>query len=224
MGFISLERGGPPEEWPVLRDSWMDPARYPFPFIIETVQGAWTDVVVPGDPKLESACVAAAQRLVDRGAAAVLGNCGFFIRHQDAVAAAVKVPVATSTLLMVPALLRQMPVGRKLAVLTADSKQLTRELLGVDGEGQSRIVIGGIEGGKYMADAVKRPLPPPDGDALRDDVSRCVKRVLEAHPDVAAFLCECTAFPAATPAMRRMTGLPFYDIINLAHITMASIH
>ncbi|GLR92087.1 hypothetical protein GCM10007857_88060 [Bradyrhizobium iriomotense] len=40
-------------------------------------------------------------------------------------------------------------------------------MLGVeDPVERARIVVDGIEGGKYVEDAMKRPLPPPDMDAL----------------------------------------------------------
>jgi hypothetical protein len=225
LGILSLERGGRPEDWPKVSGHVMNPEAYAFTVIFETVEGAWTDVIIPGDPSLEPAFVAAARRLVDRGAAALLGNCGFFIRHQAAVAVAVKVPVVTSTLLMVPSLLRQLPAGGKLAVLTADSRHLPDDLLGLHSRADlARVVVSGIEGGKYLADAMRRPLPAPDIVALENDAMGCVERVRAAYPEVAAFLCECTAFPAVAPIIRKKTRLPVYDIVNVAHITMASVN
>ncbi|WP_346732865.1 aspartate/glutamate racemase family protein [Bradyrhizobium sp. 195] len=155
LGILDLERGLPPDGTPPLSSgSLINPATYEFPVILETVAGAWADVVVPGDPALEVACIAAARRLVERGAVAISSNCGFFIRHQSAVAAAVKVPVAISSLLLVPTLLRQLPPAAKLAVLTADSTHCDKELLGIhDSVEPGRIVIGGIEDGKYFKDA-----------------------------------------------------------------------
>ncbi|XSC42611.1 hypothetical protein ACF1BQ_030315 [Bradyrhizobium sp. RDT10] len=76
--------------------------------------------VVRGDPSLEPAYIAAARRLVERGAIAIHSTCGFAVRYQRAVAAAVNVPVAMSSLLLLPALLRQLPPSAKIAVLTYD--------------------------------------------------------------------------------------------------------
>ncbi|WP_245265843.1 hypothetical protein [Mesorhizobium sp. LNJC394B00] len=118
--------------------SVFNPATFDFPIITETVPEAWADRVIPGDPALEPAYIAAARRLVERGAVAISGDCGFTIRYQAAVASSVKVPVAMSSLLLVPMLLRQLPATAKLAVLTADSTHCGEDLLDVDdpAEGQ----------------------------------------------------------------------------------------
>ncbi|MER9793659.1 hypothetical protein [Mesorhizobium sp. M0213] len=65
----------------------MNPTTFDFPVISQAVAGAWPDQMVPGDPALEPACIAAARRLIERGAIAISSNWGFFIRHQAAVVA-----------------------------------------------------------------------------------------------------------------------------------------
>lgn len=224
LGILDLERGPPGSTLSVLPGSLRNPATFSFPIILETVAGAWADIVIPGDPSLEPACIAAARRLVERGAVAITADCGFFIRHQAAVAAAVNVPVAMSSLLLVPSLLRQLPPAAKLAVLTADSRHCGEDLLGVDDPVErARIVIGGIEGGKYLPQAMRRPLPPTDVAAIEADLADCIARVRAAHPEIAAILFECTAFPLVASSMRHLTKLPIYDITNLGRLTLASV-
>ena len=150
LGILNLERGNLPGTTPPTPrpGSLTSPATFNFPVISETVSGAWADVVIPGDPALEPAYVAAARLLVERGAVAISSNCGFSIRHQAAVAASVNVPVVMSSLLLIPALLRQLPPAGKLAIVTADSRHCDEDLLGVhDPAERSMIVIGGVEGG-----------------------------------------------------------------------------
>lgn len=226
LGILNLERGLPPGE--PLRGprpgSLMNPATHDFPVIAETVEGAWADIVIRGDPRLEAPCVAAAQRLVERGAIAISSNCGFFIRHQAAVAASVKVPVVLSSLLLLPALLRQLPKAAKLAVLTADSTHLGQELLGVDNPAErARIVIGGTEGGELWKNEMMRPPPFTDTVSIENDVTACVDRLRGAHPEIAAILFECTGFPIVAPAVRAFTKLPIYDITTLCRLTIDSI-
>ncbi|WP_204310317.1 hypothetical protein, partial [Enterobacter cloacae] len=57
-------------------------------------------------------------------------TCGFSIRHQPAVAAAIDAPVVMSSLLLLPALLRQLAPSARIAVLTYDSSHCGEELLG----------------------------------------------------------------------------------------------
>ncbi|MER9070626.1 hypothetical protein NKH84_29465 [Mesorhizobium sp. M0902] len=225
LGILNLDCGLPPGATPPapLPGSLRNPATHGLPVIFETVAGAWAGNVIRGDPALEPACIAAARRLVARGAFAITSNCGFFIRHQAAVAAAVNVPVAMSSLLLVPMLLRQMPPAAKLAVVTADSTHFGDDLLGVsDPADRSRVVIGGIEGGKYLQNELMCPPIPTDVADIEEDVAACVARLRVAHADIAAILFECTGFPLVAPAIRRLTKLPVYDVTNLCRMMIAS--
>ncbi|WP_338014014.1 hypothetical protein [Bradyrhizobium canariense] len=204
--------------------SLLNPATHDFPVIAETVTGAWAEIVIRGDRTLEPACITAAERLVERGAVAISSNCGFFIRHQEAVAASVDVPVVTSSLLLLPTLLRQLPKVSKLAVLTADSMHLGEELLGVDDPAdRTRVVIGGIEGGELWHNELKRPPPVTEVASIEKDVAACLSRLRAEHPEIAAILYECTALPLVASAVRSLTKLPVYDITNLCRLTLASI-
>ncbi|WP_404926411.1 hypothetical protein [Mesorhizobium sp. ORM16] len=226
LGILALEYGGSPIEFPPdpRPGSLFNPATFDFPLILETAAGAWADRVISGDPLLESAYVAAARRLVDRGAIAIVGDCGFTIRYQAAIAAAVDVPVAMSSLLLVPMLLRQLPPKGKLAILTADSTNCSEDLFGVDDPAQrARVVIGGVEGGVMWQNATKRPYKNTSVPEIEADVATCVTRLRNAHPDIAAILFECTGFPMVTPAIRRLTGLPIYDTATVFRMTFESV-
>ncbi|TFV36148.1 hypothetical protein E4K65_45895 [Bradyrhizobium niftali] len=129
-----------------------------------------------------------------------------------------------SSLLLVPALLRQLPPAAKLAVITADARHFGQNLVGLDSPAErARVVIGGIEGGKLWQNEMKRPPLPTDAADIERDVAACVARLRDAHPEIAAILFECTAFPLVTPAIRRITGLPIYDIMSLCRMTFASV-
>jgi hypothetical protein len=202
----------------------LNSSTFDFPTITETVAGAWVENVVRGDPALEPAFIAAARRLVEQGASAISSTCGFSIRHQPIVAASVDVPVVMSSLLLLPVLLRQLPRRGKIAVLTYDSTHLSEDLLGVDDPAErARIVIGGIEGGKFWHDELKRPAPPTDVAAIETDVAACIARLRGAHPEIAAILFECAAFPTVASKIRGIARLPVYDITDLCRMTMASI-
>jgi hypothetical protein len=226
LGILNLERQLAPDAppWPVRPGSPLNPATYGFPLILETVEGAWAESVIRGDPSLAPACVAAAKRLVERGAIVVSSNCGFFFRHQAAIAAAVDVPVVTSSLLLLPTLLRQLPDGGKLALLTADSTHFGEDLLALeDPADRSKIVIGGIEGGELLRNELMRPPQITPIPSIEKDVIGCIERLRSAHPSISAILFECTAFPMVAPKIRQMTKLPVYDIATLVRMTLASV-
>ncbi|MBR1164795.1 hypothetical protein JQ569_37135 [Bradyrhizobium elkanii] len=129
-----------------------------------------------------------------------------------------------SSLLLLPTLLRQFPTTAKIAVLTYDSSHCGDELLGVDDPAErARVVVGGIEGGKFWHDELKRPPPPIDVAAMEADVAACIDRLRAAHPEIASILLECAGFPMVATAIRSTVKLPVYDITDLCRMTMASI-
>lgn len=226
LGILNLERGLPSDVTPPMPrpGSMLNPATFDFPIISETVAGAWAENVIRGDPALEPAYIAAARRLVERGAVAISSNCGFSVRHQAAVAASVNVPVVMSSLLLLPALLRQIPTAAKIAVVTADSRHCGEDLLGVENPVErARLVIGGVEGSKLWHNEMKRPPSPTEVADIERDVSACVARLRSGYPEIAVLLFECTAFPLVTPAIRRIARLPIYDITTLCRMTFASV-
>lgn len=110
--------------------SLVNPATFGTPIITEIVEGPLAEVVIRGDAALEGACVAAARRLVDRGASLFAGDCGFLIRHQDAISAAVDVPVITSSLLLIPTLLRQLALAKKVGRVNSRRTAFKRRPVG----------------------------------------------------------------------------------------------
>ena len=91
---------------------------YRMPVRTRVVQGASPQRVVrDGDPALLQPFVEAAQTLVAEGARAITTSCGFLLRWQAELQAAVPVPVWTSSLLLLPGL-------RRPGVVTVDAAAL----------------------------------------------------------------------------------------------------
>ncbi|RZF24219.1 hypothetical protein EVC45_39985 [Paraburkholderia sp. UYCP14C] len=226
LGILDLDCGSPadvksplPPKGSLLRSDTFD-----LPVITEVVEGAWADAVMRGDPELEPAYVAAARRLVERGAVVISSNCGGAIRYQAALAAAVDVPVITSGMFLLPLLLRQLPSTKKIGILTLNSKAFTDDLLGLDDLSQrERIVIGGVEGGEFAENESASPPRATDLLVMEREVAECATRLRSAHPDIGAFLFSCTLFPPVAPMVRRTTRLPVYDIATVCRMILQSI-
>lgn len=225
LGILGLEFAiapgvAPP---PAREGSLFHPVSFDIPTISETVTGAWAENVIRGDPALEPAFIAAARRLEERGALAITADCGYSLRHQAAVAASVKVPVALSSLLLAPSLLRQLPKSAKLAVIAADSTQLSHDLLGIDDTDRARVVIGGIEGGTFWRNEMEKPSPVTEMADIATEVDACIRELLQQNTEIAAILFECTGFALVTKEIRRTTPLPIYDILSLNRMVIASL-
>ncbi|MET4022081.1 hypothetical protein [Bradyrhizobium sp. S3.2.12] len=209
------------------QDAWFDPgitesSRYAAPPKLRRIPGAWTNKIVPGDPALEGEFVKGAQELVRDGANAITSNCGFTIRFQQAIAKAVDVPVATSSLLLLPMLLASVPADKKIAVLTYDSRYLDAGIMKTLGIADSgRLVIEGLQGTKtydYMSEEDGRL---EVADALYD-TDAIIER-LGRHRNISAILCECTFFVRVSRRIAHATGLPVYDAALNTSMLMTSL-
>lgn len=201
-----------------------NPATYDFPVRYLPVPGAWTKNVVGTDPGVVTAYIEAARQLEREGVAAISTNCGFTARFQKDVAAAVKIPVALSSLSLVPFMARIIPPGKKLAVVTYDAKQLVE--LHFNGAGWSMkdtpAVIAGIEGSESWTEMAK-PDPKFNVAMLERDVLAATRKLLAVNPDVVAIVLECSAFPIVAATVRREIGLPTVDFSTLQRFLMASV-
>src|SRR5262245_62716288 len=76
---------------------------WPFPVLYKVVTGASPRrVVIDAASGLLSSFIEAARELESLGADGITTNCGFLSLYQRELAAAVRVPVATSSLMQVP--------------------------------------------------------------------------------------------------------------------------
>ncbi|TIQ62066.1 MAG: hypothetical protein E5X41_29980 [Mesorhizobium sp.] len=200
-----------------------DPRRYEFSQILrKVVPGAWASNVVSGDRSCENGYVNAAQELVREGVGAITCDCGFTVRYQKAISAAVPVPVATSSLLLLPTLLSNMPANKKIAVLTADSRCLDDGIIATLGITEpSRLVVEGLEGTATYAYmwAEKGEINVEDVLADTDDIIARVRQ----HENIGAILCECTIFVRVSPRIRKALKLPVYDAGNNTALLMAAV-
>ena len=164
----------------------------------------------------EAAAVNAARELVAQGARMLTANCGFTIRYQRAVRAAVDVPIFLSSLLQAPFLAASLPPSRALGVLTASAAGLTPELLAAAGVGAGhRIVIAGLEDAPAFRAAMIDCDGGVDVSAMRAEVVDGALGMVREHSEIGAILLECSEFPPYASAVQRATGLPVYDYLSM---------
>ncbi|WP_210236485.1 MULTISPECIES: hypothetical protein [unclassified Mesorhizobium] len=214
LGIVELETK------PVVHPGFMaGPGTFPFPVRRRQVPGAFTCNVIDGDKSVEAGYVAAARELERYGVSAIVSNCGFTGLYQAAVAEAVSIPVAMSSLLLVPFVARTLKRGSKIGLLTYDAPKLTESHYACAGWSSKDIsvAVGGIEGSELWYEFAK-PAPEIDVKVLIRDVRAAARKLLDANPDIGAFVFECTAFPIAADAVRKDTGLRVADVTTLANM------
>ncbi len=192
-------------------------ASFPFPVRYHRVAGADPDLVVRrGAEGLLPAFVEGAKQLESEGAGAITTNCGFLIKFQRELAASVRVPVFTSSLLLVPLVHRMLPAGRRVGVMTVSGATLKPEHLAGAGIGSDiPIAIAGMEAEKEFTRVLLGDELVLDVDLAREEHVRVARRLVAEHPDVGAIVLECTNMPPYTADIQRETGLPVFDIVSL---------
>lgn len=195
------------------------PGTFTFPTKRLQVPGAFTRNIVDGDKSVEKGYVAAARQLESEGVSAIVSNCGFTGLFQAAVSEAVSVPVAMSSLLLVPFVARTLKAGRTVGILTYDGPKLTEDHFACAGWSSQNIsvAVGGIEGTESWYEFAN-PAPRIDASILIKDVRAAARKLLDANTEIGAFVFECTAFPLAANAVMQDTGLRVADVLTLTNM------
>src|SRR5262245_37124060 len=119
---------------------------FDFPVRYHRVTGASSEGVVRNKGDLLPLFVEGARALEREGVRAVTTSCGFLARHQAELARSVRVPVFTSSLLLVPLVRAMLPPDRAVGVMTVDASSLGRAELGGAGiSGEMNVVVAGLE-------------------------------------------------------------------------------
>jgi hypothetical protein len=160
-----------------------------------------------------------ALELQEQGVRAIVGGCGLTGNIQSAVQSVLSIPFYSSTMMFVPEFYRSLPDGKKLAVLTVGEgflrghdHALFREC-GIDPDWP--IVYQGM----YESDQVEKWSAMDDADfdpaVVEDSMVTVATRMMDEHPDIGQFVFECTSMPPFSGAVRRATGVPVFDPVDM---------
>ena len=200
---------------------------YDFPVLYREVKGATFDaIIVRQDPAMGPLILAAAEDLVRQGVRAVTSDCGYFGAYQREVADALPVPVFLSSLMQAPLILSMLGPRRKLAVLVANGASLSRRVLERIGlDDTSRIIFRGLEDKPEFRRTVLEECGTLDVGAVEREVVDAALELQAEHPEIGAFLLECSDLPPYSAAVQAATGLPVFDwvgFINYVHQSVAA--
>jgi Asp/Glu/hydantoin racemase len=192
-----------------------NPRTFAFPVRYRTVRGASPRrVVVERDPALLAPFIEAARELEEGGATAITTSCGFLALFQRELAEAVRVPLWTSSLLLVAEIEARLGAGRRVGIVSADAVSLTADhLRAVDAAADTPIE------GLAVDSALRATLFDDRAELDVEEASRATVaaalRLVARRPDVAEIVLECTNLPPYADAVHAATGLPVHDITTL---------
>jgi Asp/Glu/hydantoin racemase len=198
---------------------------FPFPVRYHRVPGASPDLVVrQGSRELLPVFLEGARCLAREGVQAITTNCGFLAKFQRELAAAVSVPVFTSSLLLVPMVHRMLPSGKAVGILTVDATSLTPddfESVGITSH--IPVAVAGLETEKEFTRVLLGNQLVLDVEAARREHIRVAQRLCAEHPEVGALVLECTNMPPYRADLQAATGLPVFDIVHLVQMVHTAV-
>ena len=199
-----------------------NPDSWPFPVIIERVDGAFALPVVSGTYAGIESFVYAGQRLVERGACAITTTCGFLVRHQRSLEAALAVPVRTSTLLNYGELQQRLGASRRVAILTIDKAALDASVRAAAGIPDD-VLIFDLPAESHFRRAILDAAFPLDPATAEDEWVSLAQSAQRAHPNIGQWLFECANMPPYAGAVAAATGLAVYDARTMGNALYRSV-
>lgn len=191
---------------------------WPFPTQYRIVKGAHQSRIMGSepDPTLLAPFLEAARELEAQGVGMITTSCGFLAAFHQELAAAVSVPVLTSSLLQVPLVSRLLRPDQKVAVLTERPHLTERHFKGVGWSPETvPVVVESLPPDAVFPTVFIDNGLESDTAVLEREMVTLAEHVKQEYADVGAFVLECTNFVPYSQAMRRATGLPVYDLYTL---------
>ena len=189
---------------------------FAFPVRFSVVRGASPKRVVhEQDPALLKPFVEAAQELEAAGCRAITTTCGFLALFQKEMAAAVGVPLFTSSLLQVPIVYRMLKPGQVIGILTAHCDAMNPKVLEAVGADGVPHVVGGSQVAPDFYNVFVQNRDWIDTDQCERQLVALATGMIEAHPEIGAFVCEGTNFSSWGRAIQQATGRLFFDIVTM---------
>ena len=195
---------------------------WPFPVHYKVVRGASPDLVVRRRAEnMLTPFIDAARELVADGVDGITTNCGFLSLFQAELAAAVPVPVMTSSLMQWDMVARLIPHGRRPGILTINASSLSPDHLSAAGVPLDAPIVT-TEGRRMFTRAILDNEPEMDIDLARaDNIEAAIE--LASDPTIGGIILECTNMIPYAADIRAATGLPVYSIYNLVMWFQASL-
>ena len=210
VGILMLEA-----RFPRIPGDMGNATTWDFPVHYKVVRGASPDLVVRrGAEGLLDAFILAAQELVDEGVDGITTNCGFLALFQQQIAAAVAVPVVTSSLMQVAMVNRILAAGKRAGILTINGSSLTQQHLDAAAVPPGT-PIGTTEGGREFTRAILDNELELNVTLARQDNIEAALAMQQSNADLGAIVLECTNMEPYAADIARATGLPVFSIQTL---------
>jgi aspartate/glutamate racemase len=189
---------------------------FPYPVIRHVVAGSRTPRTQADAEEMLPLYLRAAQELEADGASVITANCGLIALLHQQLSDAVRVPVVTSSLALVP-LVHQVTGRRPVGVLTFFTDAVDERNFLASGWSSEEIpvVVGGVgESESWLRFQQTKVIDGPQRRQMRDDLLATVNGMLDREPALGGIVCECTMLPAVLDDIRPDVPVPIFDILT----------
>lgn len=190
---------------------------YDYPVLYRVVPGLSTAACLRGAPEMTRAVVEAARELEAQGVRVISSDCGFMLQFQQAVRGVVKVPTIMSSLLQLPMVAASLGPSCPIAIITADSANLTTDFLSGAGVPvpANPLIIRGLRDQPEFDSAVFDEKGTLDADKVEAEVVGVALELVDRHPGLGAILLECSMLPPYSRAIQDATRVPVFDFVTM---------
>jgi len=214
LGIMSIE-----DMWiPILPGNVMNGFSYRYPVQLQFVKGLKSADLFAAEENVYGNILEAARELQRYGVRAITGACGFFGNYQARLAADLDIPVALSSLVTLPWIAAMLKPNEKIAVLTANGGSCTTQLLKsclVPDAVIDRLIICGMEHYEHFGETIIGNKGGFDNGKVKEEFITLSDSLVKKHPDIGAFLLECTEMPPYAYLIQQVTQRPVYDFITM---------
>lgn len=165
--------------------------------------------------------IEAAKELEKAGVKSITTSCGFLSLFQKEMAQAVHIPVFTSALMMVSWI--DPLINGKVGVLTANSQTLTKKHLEAAHISNIPVVIYGLQDEEVFTSFTVQNWHSVNTEKCREELISVSTKMIQENPDVKAIVLECTNMPPYTEDIKKATGRPVFDLVNMVKFIIRSL-
>jgi Asp/Glu/hydantoin racemase len=222
IGLLMLESA-----FPRIPGDTGNASSFNYPIRLRPVKGAdYRRLVLERDPKLLQPFIDASRELEAEGVRAITTNCGFLALFQRELAAALRVPVFTSSLMLVPMVSAMLGPNKKVGIMTVNGAALGEAHF--NGVGWSAkdypVVVYGMEHEPLFTKVFAENRLEVDFDQMEADMLSVARRLVAENADAGAIVFECTNMPPYAHAVQQAVGLPIFHIFSLIDMVFQSFH
>jgi hypothetical protein len=200
---------------------------YGFPVRYKIVKGAQPERIMGHAPEkhLLDPFIQAAKELEAEGVKAITTSCGFLSRFQAEIAGAVKVPVFTSALMLVPLVHAMLGRTQPIGIFTERAQYMNEEHFRSVGWSSRDIpvVVKGMKEDAVFPTIFIGNKSSLDTAVLQAEMQEMAEEFIAENPQAGAIVLECTNMGPFSKVIAELTGVPVFGVNALANFVHQAI-